>query len=196
MNNQERFAKASEKSLDMLKPAYKMWLETKDGYVFGKGAFDILRKIQELGTLDGAAKALSMSYRHAWGIIKNIENRINKPLLKTRKGGRFGGGGSELTFTGRELIKSFIKIKNIFEHVREDELLLTGLDLKISTRNRIKGKVVSVERDESAATIKIKIDIPCTITSFLTKEAVDDLGIKDGDRVVTIVKATEIMIAK
>ena len=146
--------------------------------------------------MDGAAKASKMSYRHAWGIIKKIENRINMPLLYTRKGGRFGGGGAELTPTGRELIKSFMKIKKIFEYVSEDDVIWEGLDLKISARNRIEGEVISVDKGDVAATVKIKINVPCTITSFITREAVDDLGLKKGDKAVAIVKSTEVMISK
>ena len=178
----------------MLKPAYKLWFETKQGYVFGRGALELLQKIQQVGTLSGGAKALGMSYRHAWGIIKEIEKKIGKSLLKTYKGGKLGGGGAELTQTGQELIKAYLKFKSVFEQI--DELSWEGLFLKISARNRIEGKVVSVEKGEVAATVKIKIDVPCTITSFITREAVDDLKIKKGDKATAVIKATEVMVSK
>ncbi len=180
----------------MVKPAYKLWLENKDGYVFGKGALELLQKIQEVGTLSGGAKALGMSYRHAWGLIKEIEKRMGKPLLNTYKGGRFGGGGAELTKTGRELIKAFTNFKSAFEQTCMDELGWEGLFLKISARNRIEGEVVSVEKGEVGATVKIKIDVPCIITSFITREAVDDLKIKKGDKAAAVIKATEVMVSK
>lgn len=71
-----------------LKLVVKFWLETENGYVFGEGAFKLLKEIRELGTLSGAAEALKMSYRHAWGTLKKIEERIGKPILKTHKGGK------------------------------------------------------------------------------------------------------------
>jgi len=49
------------------KPVVKVWLETKEGYIFGEGPFELLSKIEECGTLSGAAQELGMSYRHAWG---------------------------------------------------------------------------------------------------------------------------------
>ena len=104
----------------MLKPAYKFWLETKDGYIFGKGAFELLQRIQEAKTLSGGAKALGMSYRHAWGIIKEIEERIGEPLLRTYKGGKIGGGGAELTQTGSELLRSYLKLREAFDRVCVD----------------------------------------------------------------------------
>jgi molybdate transport system regulatory protein len=185
-----------EKSLSLLKPAYKLWLETKEGYVFGEGALELLQTIQQVGTLSGGAKALGMSYRHAWGIIKEIEERIGKPLLDTHKGGKLGGGGSELTQTGRELIKSFLKFKNVFDQIRMDELSWENLFVKMSARNRIEGTVISVQKGEVAATVKIKIDTPCTITSFITREAVEDLKIEEGNRATAVIKATEVMVSK
>ena len=68
--------------------------------------------------------------------------------------------------------------------------------MKTSARNQFPGEVVSVEKGAVGAVVKIKTDSPCHVTAFITKEAVDDLRIKKGDRVVAIVKSTEVMIAK
>ena len=181
---------------DALKPAYKLWLETGEGYVFGSGPLRLLQKIEEVGTLSGAAEALGMSYRHAWGVIKKIEKRIGEPLLETHKGGKLGGGGAQLTETGRELIKEFLRLRTSFEQARVDELGWEGLSLKISARNRIEGEVISVEKDKVSAVVKIRVDRPCVITSFITREAVEDLQIEEGGRAVAVVKATEVMISK
>ncbi|MDQ1279219.1 MAG: molybdate transport system regulatory protein [Thermoproteota archaeon] len=94
-----------------LKPVVKVWLETKEGYIFGEGPFELLSKIEECGTLSGAAQELGMSYRHAWGITKTIEKRIGKPVLKTHKGGSLGGGGAELTEDGKLLLKRYSEVK-------------------------------------------------------------------------------------
>lgn len=68
--------------------------------------------------------------------------------------------------------------------------------MKISARNRLEGEVVSVEKDKLSAVVKIKVDTPVIITAFITSEAVEDLGIKKGDRAAAVVKATEVMISK
>lgn len=95
-----------------LKPCYKIWLETEDGYVFGQGAFELLQGIQEKGTLKAIAENLKMSYRQAWGIIKQIEKTIGKPIIVTHRGGKVGGGGAELTQTGKELLETYLKLKS------------------------------------------------------------------------------------
>ena len=68
--------------------------------------------------------------------------------------------------------------------------------MKTSARNQFPGKVVSVEKGAVGAVVKIETDSPCHVTAFITKEAVEDLKIKKGDRIVAIVKSTEVMVAK
>ena len=68
--------------------------------------------------------------------------------------------------------------------------------LKLSARNQFKGKVVAVEKGVITAKVKIEIKVPVVITAVITKEAVEDLGLKVGDEVEAIVKSTEVIIAK
>jgi molybdopterin-binding protein len=84
----------------------------------------------------------------------------------------------------------------MFEEIRKDEFSWEGLFLKISARNHLEGEVASVEKGEVGAMVKIKISAPCIITSFITREAVDDLKIRKGDRAIAVIKATEVMVSK
>lgn len=68
--------------------------------------------------------------------------------------------------------------------------------MKISARNILKGKIESVDKGPVSSTIKIKIDSPNTVTASITKEAVEDLGLKEGEKVYAIIKASEVMVAK
>ena len=68
--------------------------------------------------------------------------------------------------------------------------------MKLSARNRFKGKVVAVEKGIITAKVKIEIKVPAVVTAVITKEAVEDLDLKVGDEVEAIVKSTEVMIAK
>jgi molybdate transport system regulatory protein len=70
------------------------------------------------------------------------------------------------------------------------------VSVKISARNRLKGKVASVEKDGLMAKIKVEVTAPASITSLISREAAEDLGIKVGDQVEAVIKATEVMIAK
>jgi molybdopterin-binding protein len=68
--------------------------------------------------------------------------------------------------------------------------------LKLSARNQLEGTVESVEVGLITAKVKVKIEKPSTVTAVITKEAVEDLKIKKGDKVLAIIKSTEVIIAK
>ncbi len=68
--------------------------------------------------------------------------------------------------------------------------------MKISARNRIEGVVKKIEKGEVASTVKIEIVGSAILTSMLTKEAVEDLGLKEGDKVEAVIKSTEVLVLK
>ncbi|MCZ7382275.1 MAG: TOBE domain-containing protein, partial [Candidatus Methanoperedens sp.] len=76
-----------------------------------------------------------------------------------------------------------------------DKTFWEVIGLKISARNQMKGKVIEVEKEGLIAKVKISIE-PTTITAVITKEAADALAIKKDDKVLAVVKATEVMIGK
>ena len=67
--------------------------------------------------------------------------------------------------------------------------------MKLSARNALKGKVTDIARGQIVA--KVKVDIGGqSVTSLVSVEAIDDLGLQIGDEVSAIVKSTEVMLAK
>ena len=68
--------------------------------------------------------------------------------------------------------------------------------MKLSARNVIPGTVKAVNRGQTTAHVKIDIGGGNTITASITVEAVDDLGLKAGDRVSAIIKASEVIVGK
>ena len=103
-----------------LRPKYKFWLETEEGYVFGEGTFELLQGIREKGSLKASAQDLHMSYRHAWGIIKQMEENLGQAVLITHKGGKQGGGGSKLTPIASRLLVTYLKYKNALNQIISD----------------------------------------------------------------------------
>lgn len=88
----------------------KIWLEKKGYLVFGIGKAEILRRVQETGSINKAAKQLNMSYRHAWSYIKSAEKRLGKSLVICTKGGA-NGGSTRLTPYAQILIKKFFALE-------------------------------------------------------------------------------------
>ena len=68
--------------------------------------------------------------------------------------------------------------------------------MKISARNQIKGKVVEVRKGSTTAHVRIDIGNGVVITSSITNEAVDDLGLRAGDEAIAVIKASDVMVAK
>jgi molybdopterin-binding protein len=65
--------------------------------------------------------------------------------------------------------------------------------MKISARNRLKGRIVEVKK--GATTAHVKIDVNGTVvTASITNEAVDELGLKVGETAYAIVKASDVMV--
>ena len=70
------------------------------------------------------------------------------------------------------------------------------INMQLSGRNQLKGKVTSVELGAVMANIKIEVTEPNTITAAITKESVEKLGLAEGDDVCAIIKSTEVIIGK
>lgn len=68
--------------------------------------------------------------------------------------------------------------------------------MKISARNQIAGTVLSVTPGAVNGTIKVDIGGGNVITSSITEEAIADLGLKEGDKVTVLIKASDVLIGK
>ena len=68
--------------------------------------------------------------------------------------------------------------------------------MKLSARNQIKGKVVEVRKGATTAHVRIDIGNGVVITSSITNEAVEDLGLTVGDDAIAVIKASDVMVAR
>jgi molybdate transport system regulatory protein len=172
-----------------------MWLTEGTKNIIGSGGVSLLKAIDEYGSITEAARKIGMSYRFAWNQVKEIENAIGQPVLKTQVGGK-NGGKAELTSKAKEILKEYDKTDKYLSQVLQDKNRWEWIGLKISARNRLTGIVEDVEKGSVTSKVKIKVDTPVIITSVITKEAVEDLELKRGDKVEAIIKSTEIMVSK
>jgi molybdopterin-binding protein len=68
--------------------------------------------------------------------------------------------------------------------------------MKLSARNQIKGKVIAVQKGQTTGHVRIDVGNGIVMTSSITNEAIDDLGLQPGDDVVAVIKASDVMVAK
>ena len=67
--------------------------------------------------------------------------------------------------------------------------------MRISARNRLKGRIVEVTKGQTTA--HVRIDVGGTVvTASITNEAVDELALKPGDEAYAVVKASDVMVGK
>jgi molybdopterin-binding protein len=66
--------------------------------------------------------------------------------------------------------------------------------MKISARNRLKGKIVEVKKGTTTAHVKIDVGGQI-VTAAITNEAVDELKLAAGQAAYAVVKASDVMVA-
>jgi molybdate transport system regulatory protein len=174
----------------------KVWIEQGGKPLLGKGGADILEQIERHGSISKAAVDLGMSYRYVWNYLRKIERALGETVVEAYRGGKRGGGGARLTALGESLLAEYRRAECYLGEMLGDVDGWEAVGLKISARNRLKGKVVAVEKEVVTAKVKVQIVVPALVTALISREAVEDLNVKVGDEVEAVIKATEVMIAK
>lgn len=159
----------------------------------GAGRAELLRTIEEEHSLRKACKKLGISYKHAWTMLKKMNEALGEPAVITVRGGK--EQGTFLTDLGRKLLAEYETGKQLINETIGDETAWENVSFKLSARNQLPGKVLEVEKSGLVCKITIEME-PSVITSVVTEEAVEKLDIKPGDRVYAVIKSTEVMVAK
>ncbi len=171
----------------------KVWL-TQDGMpIMGAGKVALLRTIDEERSLQKACKKMDISYKHAWLILKKINERVGHDVVRTVRGGR--EQGTFLTEHGKQLIEEYERSEQYLSGIVGDDTAWENIGFRITARNKILGEVVGVDKGDVASKVRIAIQ-PTILTSLVTAEAVDALDIKEGDEVFAIIKSTDVLIGK
>ncbi len=65
--------------------------------------------------------------------------------------------------------------------------------MQLSTRNRLPGTIVDVEKGEAAAKVTLQVG-DNHLVALITRESADELGLEAGKQATALVKATDVMI--
>ena len=57
-------------------PGYRIWLHVDGVRMFGPGTHELLRHVDETGSLHRAAKLMGMSYTKAWHLLRETEEHL------------------------------------------------------------------------------------------------------------------------
>ena len=78
----------------------------------------------------------------------------------------------------------------------EVERLRGKADDELSARNRFRGVVRSVEVEGFLARVEIDVTEPARVVAIITREAVEELGLKPGVGAAAIIKSTSVMVER
>ena len=67
--------------------------------------------------------------------------------------------------------------------------------MALSARNNLKGEITEVILGTVTALITVKVG-DYIVESVITKRSAEEMGLKKGDKVTAVIKATEVMIQK
>ena len=127
--------------------------------------------------------------------ISNIEKgAVNSFLTLTTKLGT--QLGSSITNSSVEAMDLHVGEEVICFFKASNVLVATDIIPNISAKNKIVGTVKTIKIGAVNSEVVIVIENSDEITAIITNDAVEDLGLKEGDKAVAIIKANEVMLAK
>ena len=101
-----------------MKPKLRVWVVFPTGVKFGDGRAQLLEAIDELGSLQRAVARFDMSYRSAWGYLRELERATGFPILE-RTSGQGRSSGMKLTARGRDFLARYRRLRRSLDGVAE-----------------------------------------------------------------------------
>lgn len=184
----------------------RFWLLHSNKTFLGKGRIELLKFIDKYGSISKAAKEMKMSYKAAWDMVDAMDNLSPEPLVIRVSGGS-GGGGARLTEYAKKLILVYEEIEKKYQSFLKqiaidtydlDQFIKTigRISMKLSARNQISGKIIKLVQGPVNCELVIEIKGGDKLAAIITKDAADELGLKEGSEVRAIFKANSVLIAK
>ncbi len=103
----------------VLKPRLKVWVVLGEQVKFGDGRAELLERIETLGSLKQAVAGMGMSYRAAWGYLRELERAAGFKFLERHP----GRGRTRLTAEGKRFLERYRRFRR-------------GLDAAVARRFR------------------------------------------------------------
>ncbi|MDA4113825.1 MAG: LysR family transcriptional regulator [Thaumarchaeota archaeon] len=179
-----------------LKPTFHLVLENseKEALLDETDAV-LLRRISESDSLTDAARIVGISYRNAWDRLNRLETTLEAKVVETKVGGT-KGGETRLTQDGVKLLNDFRRLRKYLFNALEDEDIRAHAVSKSGFRNKFRAKILEVHRGSMTSEIKMVILQSDKLTSIISNEVVDDLGLGEDDEVEAVLKSTGVIIVK
>jgi molybdate transport system regulatory protein len=177
--------------------------------ILGVGSSDkrleVLRSVQQAGSISQAARLNGVSYKAAWQAVETLSNLAGVPLIEKVVGG-CGGGGARLTAQGLALLRAADLLQaartqtlaRLRRSTQGGPINVTGLaavGLRTSMRNNLPCTVKEVRRTQGAVRVTLALADGQLLTSRITRESLQLLGLAPGMSVLAMFKATAVTVA-
>lgn len=100
-----RTRKRAQENSGLVHPDVRVRLRAGEAF-YGPGVQELLKRIDETGSLQEACIQMELSYSKGRKMIKRLEEKIGCPMTRRQSGG-IGGGGSVLTEQGKRLVEQY-----------------------------------------------------------------------------------------
>ena len=94
-----------------MKPKLRVWVTFGEDLKFGDGRARLLELIDAKGSLKKAALGLEMSYRNAWGYLRDLEKAAGFKFVERAPGGG-PDSGMRLTKAGKRFLARYQKFRS------------------------------------------------------------------------------------
>jgi molybdate transport repressor ModE-like protein len=116
-----------------MKPKLRVWVTFGDDFKFGDGRARLLALIDEHGSLRQAAEEFKMSYRHAWGYLRELEQAAGFKFVERAPGGG-PRSGMHLSGAGRQFIERYRRFRAALDTAMRREFKRTFKTRGVSRR--------------------------------------------------------------
>jgi len=104
-----------------LKLRSSQWIVNEhNNIIIGEGRAEILRNIEQTGSINQTAKVMKMSYKAVWSKIKATEKHLDTRIVHTDR-----KEGSRLSKEGKELLENYRRLKE--ECMSIDDRIFDGI---------------------------------------------------------------------
>jgi molybdopterin-binding protein len=68
--------------------------------------------------------------------------------------------------------------------------------MKYGARNQLEGRITVIKKGGLMCHVKVKVPAEATLSSVMTIESLEDLGVKEGDAVKLVIKAIHVLVTR
>ncbi len=182
---------------------------------------DILRRIDEAGSISEAARGAGVSYKAAWQALETLGNLAGTELVEKVVGGT-GGGGARLTAAGRRVLRVAGRLDHaraavLADLAREESAdpastrrtatttrgpglasasaaAAAALGLRPRLRHQLPCQVSDVRPTGALVRVSLALADGMPLAARITQESAELLGIESGVPVLALCKATAVTV--